>query len=112
MRSTSDSAALPPHVFQILLALADRDLHGLAVMNDVLDRTGGQMRLWPGMLYRNLARSRRSSSSKSMRQRTPSPEAAVRATSASPRSDAVPAAEAQRLAAFVEVARRKKVIKA
>src|SRR5262245_28442584 len=25
-------------------------------MNDVLDRTGGRMRLWPAMLYRNLAR--------------------------------------------------------
>ena len=25
-------------------------------MNDVLERTGGQMRLWPAMLYRNLSR--------------------------------------------------------
>ena len=48
--------SLPPHWFQMLLALADRDLNGLGVMNDVLERTGGHMRLWPGMLYRNLAR--------------------------------------------------------
>src|SRR5919201_2257093 len=47
---------LEPHWFQILLALADRDLHGLAIMNDVLERTGGRMRLWPGMLYRALGR--------------------------------------------------------
>jgi DNA-binding PadR family transcriptional regulator len=47
---------LPPHVFQILVALADRDLHGLGIMNDVLDRSGGAIRLWPGMLYRNLQR--------------------------------------------------------
>ena len=47
---------LPPHWFQILLALADRDLHGLGVMHEVLERTGGHMRLWPGMLYRNLDR--------------------------------------------------------
>jgi len=33
---------LEPHWFQILLALADRDLHGLAIMNDVLERTGGR----------------------------------------------------------------------
>ena len=48
------AAALPPHWFQILLALADHDLHGLGVMNEVLARTDGQMRLWPAMLYRNL----------------------------------------------------------
>jgi DNA-binding PadR family transcriptional regulator len=47
---------LAPHWFQILLALADRDLHGLGVMHEVLERTGGHMRLWPGMLYRNLDR--------------------------------------------------------
>ena len=46
----SEPAALEPHSFQILLALADRDLHGLGIMNEVLERTGGRMRLWPGML--------------------------------------------------------------
>jgi DNA-binding PadR family transcriptional regulator len=47
---------LPPHLFQILLAVADRDLHGLGIMHDVLERSGGGVRLWPGMLYRNLQR--------------------------------------------------------
>jgi len=42
---------LPAHWFQILLALADRELHGLAITKEVFDRTEGQMRLWPGMLY-------------------------------------------------------------
>ena len=55
-KSPSPAPPLPPHWFQILLSLADRDLHGLAIMNDVLERTGGRMRLWPAMLYRNLAR--------------------------------------------------------
>jgi DNA-binding PadR family transcriptional regulator len=50
------SEPLPPHVFQILVALADRDLHGLGIMHDVLERSGGAIRLWPGMLYRNLQR--------------------------------------------------------
>ena len=36
--------------------LADQDLHGLGIMNEVLERTGGRMRLWPAVLYRNLAR--------------------------------------------------------
>src|SRR4029453_10329815 len=53
---TTPDRPLPPHWFQILLALANRDLHGLGIMNDVLAQTGGQMRLWPAMLYRNLAR--------------------------------------------------------
>jgi hypothetical protein len=48
MRNAHRPASLPAHWFQILLALADRDLHGLGVMNDVLERTEGQMRLWPG----------------------------------------------------------------
>jgi DNA-binding PadR family transcriptional regulator len=43
--------SLSPHWFQILLALADQDLHGLAITKEVFDRTGGQMHLWPGMLY-------------------------------------------------------------
>src|SRR3954466_11725986 len=47
---------IPPHWFQILLSLADDDRHGLGIMNDVLERTGGRMKLWPGMLYRNLSR--------------------------------------------------------
>src|SRR5262249_1973994 len=42
---------MPPHWFQILLALADHDLHGLGITKEVFDRTAGQMHLWPGMLY-------------------------------------------------------------
>ena len=53
------SQPLPPHWFQILLALADRDLHGLGIMQDVLDRSSGGIRLWPAMLYRNLDRLQR-----------------------------------------------------
>ncbi len=45
---------LKPRCFQILLALADRDLHGLEIMKEVLERTGGTMHLWPGMLYGSL----------------------------------------------------------
>jgi len=47
---------LKPQWFQILLALADRDLHGYAIMKEVLDRTDGRMRLWPATLYGSLKR--------------------------------------------------------
>ena len=42
---------LPSHWFHILLSLADRDLHGTAVMEEVFERTEGALRLWPGKLY-------------------------------------------------------------
>jgi DNA-binding PadR family transcriptional regulator len=38
------------------LALADHDLHGLQIMQEVSDRTDGEMHLWPGMLYGSLKR--------------------------------------------------------
>jgi DNA-binding PadR family transcriptional regulator len=46
--------SLPPHWFQILLALADEARHGLGIIQDVFHRTEGQMHLWPGMLYGTL----------------------------------------------------------
>jgi DNA-binding PadR family transcriptional regulator len=42
---------LKPKWFHILLSLADHELHGTAVMEEVLQRTGGAIRLWPGALY-------------------------------------------------------------
>lgn len=43
--------ALKAKWFHILLSLADRDLHGTAIMETVLTRTDGAIRLWPGALY-------------------------------------------------------------
>jgi len=40
--------------FHILLALAEQNLHGYGIQRAVLDRTDGQIRLWPAMLYRSL----------------------------------------------------------
>ncbi len=45
------SFSLKPQWFQILLALADQVAHGTAIMEEVLERTDGEMRLWPGTLY-------------------------------------------------------------
>lgn len=46
---------MKPQWFHILLALSERELHGYAIQRAVLDRTDGDMRLWPAMLYRSLA---------------------------------------------------------
>ncbi len=43
-------------VFHILIALAERDLHGYAIMQDVAERTGGKVRLGPGTLYGSIKR--------------------------------------------------------
>jgi DNA-binding PadR family transcriptional regulator len=45
---------LKPHLFYILLALADGDRHGLAIARDVQSLSGGQVRLWPATLYGSL----------------------------------------------------------
>ncbi len=45
---------LPSAAFQILLALADDDLHGYAIMRQVEEQTSGRMRLGPGTLYSSI----------------------------------------------------------
>jgi DNA-binding PadR family transcriptional regulator len=47
---------LQPAVFHILMALADEDRHGYAVIQEVLARTDGEVRLSPGTLYRSIQR--------------------------------------------------------
>ena len=42
--------------FVILLALADQTRHGLGIIEDVEDRTGGAVKLGPGTLYGTLQR--------------------------------------------------------
>ncbi|HET9986461.1 MAG TPA: PadR family transcriptional regulator [Longimicrobiales bacterium] len=54
----SDALPLSPAVFHILLALADEDRHGYAIMQEVEGRTGGAMRLGPGTLYGAIKRLR------------------------------------------------------
>lgn len=47
---------LPQAVFQILVALADQDRHGYAIMQDVAARTDGALELSPGTLYGSIKR--------------------------------------------------------
>jgi DNA-binding PadR family transcriptional regulator len=47
---------LKPHWFHVLLSLADDDQHGYGIMQEVLDRTDGKVRLWPATLYGTLKR--------------------------------------------------------
>jgi DNA-binding PadR family transcriptional regulator len=105
------AAPLPPHLFQILLALADRDLHGLGIMHDVLERSGGAIRLWPAMLYRNLQRLER----EGLIGETAGPAipeaGSPRYFRLTPSGRRACAAEAARLAELVDVARERRLFR-
>lgn len=47
---------LSPATLHILLALAEEDLHGYAIMQDVRRQSEGRYKLGPGTLYDNLQR--------------------------------------------------------
>ncbi len=47
---------LKPHWFHVLLSLADQEQHGYGIMQEVLERTGGKVHLWPATLYGTLKR--------------------------------------------------------
>ena len=42
---------LKPKVLHVLLAVADGPRHGYSIMQEVAERTNGQVRLWPAALY-------------------------------------------------------------
>src|ERR1043165_8954628 len=45
---------LPSAAFQIMMSLADEDLHGYEIMRRVEEQTGGRTRLGPGTLYSSI----------------------------------------------------------
>ena len=58
MASTDLRKCLPLHAnwFHILLSLVGREQHGYGIMQEVLERTNGTVRLWPATLYGSLKR--------------------------------------------------------
>ena len=55
-RQSTASLPLAPAVFHILVAVADRERHGYAIMQDVAERTGSKLSLGAGTLYRSIQR--------------------------------------------------------
>ena len=51
LRGVDPLLPLKPKVLHILLAVADGPRHGYSIMQEVLERTDGQVRLWPAALY-------------------------------------------------------------
>jgi DNA-binding PadR family transcriptional regulator len=50
-RSVDRLLPLKPKVLHVLLAVADGPRHGYSIMQEVAERTDGQVRLWPAALY-------------------------------------------------------------
>ena len=51
LRSVDRLLPLKPKVLHVLLAVVDGPRHGYSIMQEVAERTNGQVRLWPAALY-------------------------------------------------------------
>jgi DNA-binding PadR family transcriptional regulator len=108
----STQKPLRPVEFQILLVLSDGDAHGYAIMLEAERRTGGEMRLEPGTLYRALRRLTDAGMITEVGHR-PAPEVddeRRRYFALTDRGRAVAVAEAKRLARLVAEARTSRLL--
>jgi DNA-binding PadR family transcriptional regulator len=98
---------LPSATFQILLALGGGARHGYAILQEVAARTGGEVRLGPGTLYRSIQRMQEQGLIVESRER-PDPEdddERRRYYAITAFGEAVARAEARRLSRMLELAR-------
>jgi DNA-binding PadR family transcriptional regulator len=104
---------LPLAAFQILLSLADEDLHGYGIMRSVADQSDGRTRLGPGTLYGSIQTLLEEKLIEEV-DKSPSLEAGherrryYRLTTAGRK---LARAEAERLADLLRVARTKKILR-
>ncbi len=111
-KETMPYQPLTPAVFHILLALADGEKHGYAIMKDVEAQTGGGLKMGPGTLYGSIKRMLAAGLIEESGQR-PDPEMddeRRRYYRLTALGEQVVAAESQRLAQLVKVARQKHVL--
>src|ERR1700733_9040481 len=112
-RKTDPESLLPltPAVFHVLLALAGGERHGYAIMQEVAESTGGQIKMGPGTLYGTVKRLLEAQLIEESDER-PDPQLdddRRRYYRLSGGGQQGARAEAQRYAAMVELARRKKL---
>jgi DNA-binding PadR family transcriptional regulator len=55
-QNAGDFLPLHHNLFHILLSLVGTEQHGYGIMQEVLERTNGTVRLWPATLYGSLKR--------------------------------------------------------
>jgi DNA-binding PadR family transcriptional regulator len=104
---------LPSAAFHILLVLAGEELHGYGIMRQVLEQTGGAVRIGPGTLYGSI---KTLLEENLIEEREERPDAELgterrryyRLTAAGRK---VASEEAQRLAAMLRIARAKRIFR-
>ncbi len=104
---------LTPAVFHVLLALADGELHGYAIMQEVSEHTDGQIKMGPGTLYGTVKRLLEAQLIEESDER-PDPhldDERRRYYRLTGVGEQVVKAEARRYAEIVEIARGKKLIR-
>jgi len=112
--NTSEPVApLTPAMFQILLALADGEKHGYAILKEVEAHTGGEVRLSTGTLYGIIKRLLGDGLITECRDRPPADEDDQRRRyyRLTPSGREVAVAEAERMERLIARARDKRLIK-
>jgi DNA-binding PadR family transcriptional regulator len=110
--NTQHHLPLTPAVFHILLALADGEKHGYAIMREVECSTGGQVSMGPGTLYGAIKRLLKSGLIAETAER-PDPsldDSRRRYYTLSAQGQEVLAAETERLMGMIDSARRKNIL--
>jgi DNA-binding PadR family transcriptional regulator len=96
---------LPPVTFHILAALADDERHGYGIIQEVAARTGGELRIQAGTLYRSIQRMLEQGLIAESSLRREDDDERRRYYRLTPFGRAVGQAEARRLAQMVKLAR-------
>ena len=111
IRRGDDQLPLSPQVFCILLAVADQQRHGYAIMQEVERRTDGKIRLLPGSLYSTVKRMLSSSLIEECEGRVPaeSDDERRRYYRITKYGREIAAAEADRMATLIHIARDKRL---
>ena len=106
-RDPGDLLPLSPAMFHVLVALADGDTHGYAIMKEVEQLTGGTVRLSTGTLYGIIKRLLADGLIRETSVPTPAGDERRRSYVLTPFGKDVARAEAARLEQTIAIARRK-----
>ena len=110
--SVNDLLPLQPATFHILMALADADRHGYAIIQEIAERTDGLISMRTGTMYLLLQRMVADGliEESSSRPKADEDDERRRYYVVTPLGRSVATAEAKRLEAMVGQARRKQVL--
>lgn len=112
IRRSDEELPLSPPVFYVLLAVADQERHGYAIMQEVEKRTEGKVQLLLGSLYSTLKRMVAACLIEECDGAGQSVDERRRYYRITKRGKEVAAAEADRMATLIAVAQSKRLITA